>query len=108
MARPTLSGFAAMAALLSASARTVSFAAQQLMYADERNILSRHRSLLADSVRTDAFARAIATVVGPDDVVLDLGSGTGVLAILACRASARRVFAVERGHIADVAAMLVD
>jgi SAM-dependent methyltransferase len=78
------------------------------MYVDERNILSHQRSLLEDSVRTDAFATAIARVVRAGDVVLDLGSGTGVLAILACRAGARRVFAVERGHIADVAAMLVD
>src|SRR5689334_21903778 len=108
MARPTLSGFAAMAVLLSTKARTVSFATRQLMYVDERNILSQHRSLLEDGVRTDAFATAIARIVRPDDVVLDLGSGTGMLAILACRAGARRVFAVERGHIADVAAMLVE
>ena len=77
------------------------------MYPDERNILSQHRSLLEDNVRTEAFAEAIARVVRPGDVVLDLGSGSGVLAIMACRAGARKVFAVERGHIADVATMLV-
>lgn len=58
-------------------------------------------------MRTNAFAEAIGRVVRADDVVLDLGSGSGVLAILACRAGARRVFAVERGHVADIAAMLV-
>src|SRR5690349_22020599 len=107
MARPTRSGFAASAVLPNSSARTISFAARLHMYFDERNILSQHRTLLDDRVRTDAFASAIARVVRPGDVVLDLGSGTGVLAILACRAGARRVFAVEQGHIADVAAMLV-
>src|SRR2546423_14087521 len=77
------------------------------MYSDERYILDQHRALLADSVRTNAYAEAIGRVVRPGDVVLDLGSGSGVLAIMACRAGARKVFAVEQGHMADVAAMLV-
>jgi precorrin-6B methylase 2 len=59
--------------------------------------------MLLDEVRVDAFARAIAAVVRPGDVVLDIGTGTGVLAILAARAGARRVFAVDRTGIADLA-----
>lgn len=43
----------------------------------------------------------------PDDVVLDLGSGTGVLAMLAARAGARRVFAIEEQHTADLAHVLL-
>lgn len=77
------------------------------MYFDERHILDQHRALLADSVRTEAYAAAIARVVRPGDVVLDLGCGSGVLAILAARAGARKVIAIEQGHIADVATMLV-
>src|SRR5436190_5137183 len=76
------------------------------MYYDERHILATHRALIEDSVRTNAYAEAIARVVRAGDVVLDLGSGSGVLAILACRAGAQRVYAIEQGHMADVAVML--
>jgi hypothetical protein len=77
------------------------------MYHDEAHTLAAHRTMLQDSVRTAAYAEAIARTVRPEDVVLDLGSGSGVMAMLACRAGARRVYAVEQGHMADMAAMLI-
>ena len=39
----------------------------------------------------------------PDDVVLDIGTGSGVLAVAAARAGARHVYAVEASDIAEVA-----
>lgn len=53
--------------------------------------------MVLDRVRTELFAEAIRRTVKPGDVVLDVGTGSGVLALLAARAGARRVFAVERG-----------
>lgn len=64
------------------------------------------RQLVRDRARTSALARAIRAVVRPGDVVLDLGCGTGILAMIARDAGARRVFAVEQSHMADVASML--
>ncbi|MAQ16077.1 MAG: hypothetical protein CMN30_14970 [Sandaracinus sp.] len=53
--------------------------------------------MILDAVRTDAYAEAIAATVGPDDVVLDIGSGSGVLALLAAKAGAKKVYALEMG-----------
>jgi protein arginine N-methyltransferase 1 len=51
--------------------------------------------MIADSVRTEAYAHALRDTVKPDSAVLDIGTGTGLFALLACRFGARRVYAVE-------------
>ncbi len=66
-----------------------------------------HVAMLDDRERTELFFAAIAEVVKPGDVVVDIGTGTGVLAVAAARAGARHVYAIEVGRIADAAEALV-
>lgn len=62
-----------------------------------------HRQYLADTPRLDAFQRAIAATVRPGDVVVDLGCGTGILGLLAARAGAARVYAIDGSGMIDLA-----
>ena len=65
--------------------------------------LIEHQRYLADRPRLEAYERALRQVVRPDDVVLDLGCGTGILGLLALRAGARKVYAVDDGPVLQLA-----
>ena len=53
--------------------------------------------MIADERRTDAYVTALQRAVRPNSIVLDIGTGTGIFAMLACRFGARHVYAVEPG-----------
>src|SRR5689334_18780923 len=59
--------------------------------------------MLADAPRMDAYTAALRRAVQPDSVVLDLGCGPGVFALLACKFGARRVYAIEPDSVIGVA-----
>ncbi|HEX9365248.1 MAG TPA: 50S ribosomal protein L11 methyltransferase [Vicinamibacterales bacterium] len=66
-------------------------------------VLDEHRQYLADRSRIERYESALRETIRPGDVVVDLASGTGILGLLACRAGAARVYAVEVQPIAGVA-----
>lgn len=70
--------------------------------------IAMHIELLDDRERTRAFIAAIERAVRPGDVVVDLGTGTGILAMAAARAGASRVYAIEASAFADVAERIIE
>ncbi|MGQ0549354.1 MAG: 50S ribosomal protein L11 methyltransferase [Armatimonadota bacterium] len=64
--------------------------------------------MLLDTARCEAYRDALARTVGPQDVVVDLGAGTGLLSFFAVQAGAKRVYAIELGPIADLTRQLIE
>lgn len=53
------------------------------------------RGMLIDHVRTEGYQKAIHAVVKPGDRVVDVGTGSGVLAMFAAQAGADEVYGLE-------------
>lgn len=58
-----------------------------------------HLPMLHDQERNDAYEAAINAVVKEGDIVLDIGTGSGLLAMMAARAGAEHVYACEKNAI---------
>lgn len=71
-------------------------------------LLEYHGNMLSDRHRVDAYAEAIAATVEPGDRVLDIGTGTGLLAVLCARAGAAQVDAVEVSEVLEIARRVVN
>ncbi|MEO9873500.1 MAG: TfuA-like protein [Anderseniella sp.] len=71
---------------------------------NRRDVPRWHFAMLNDDLRSEAYDNAIRKAVRPGDVVLDIGTGSGLLAMLAARAGASHVYACESvGSIAQKA-----
>jgi protein arginine N-methyltransferase 1 len=63
-----------------------------------------HEMMVGDHVRVEAYRAAIEAAVQPEMVVMDAGTGSGILAMFAAQAGARRVYAVDNAAILAQAA----
>ena len=59
--------------------------------------------MMADRLRTEPYVQALRQSVHPGSVVLNIGTGAGGQALLACKLGARRVYAIEPGDSIEVA-----
>jgi len=65
--------------------------------------LDSYGSMIADRVRVDAYAEALRKTVREGSVVVEIGTGPGIFAVLACQLGASRVYAIEASEIIQVA-----
>lgn len=65
--------------------------------------VANHGAMVFDRRRNTLYAAAISRLVRPDTVVLDLGAGLGLHALLAAAAGASRVYMVEPEPVVNVA-----
>jgi len=65
--------------------------------------LSGYGDMIADRVRIEAFTQALRGAIRPGAVVMDIGTGPGIMAVLACQLGASRVYAVEPSDVIQVA-----
>lgn len=73
------------------------------LFIPEYELVPVHKLMLSDRIRTKFFCDAIEARTDTDSIVVDLGAGTGILSLAAARAGAKRVYAIERTRIANVA-----
>lgn len=67
-----------------------------------------HVPMMLDETRNRAYAGAIARMVRPGMLVLEIGCGAGLLALLCARAGARVVTCEENPIVAAVAARIIE
>jgi hypothetical protein len=99
-------------------ARLLARAARALVPADFRiriltEWLDRHEaplwhfSIIHDEVRNETYAQALNHFVKPGMTVFEIGTGTGILAMLAVRAGASHVYTCERRNEVAAAAQAI-
>ncbi|HZU84820.1 MAG TPA: 50S ribosomal protein L11 methyltransferase [Polyangiaceae bacterium] len=65
--------------------------------------LHDYARMIADPRRMGPYVRALEAVVRPGSVIVDVGAGTGIFSLVACRLGARRVYAIETNEAVEVA-----
>lgn len=73
------------------------------MRAADAYSLRDYGDMVGDRARTAPFVEALRQAVTPGSIVLDIGTGAGIFALLACRFGAARVYAIEPNDAIDVA-----
>lgn len=67
-----------------------------------------HFGMLSDLGRNEAYDQLLKELITPESIILDIGTGSGLLAMMAVRHGAKHVYACEQSHfVADVAKEII-
>lgn len=73
-----------------------------------RSVPRWHWEMLHDEERSELYDKAIAHVVSPEHLVLDVGTGSGLLSMMAARAGAQEIIACEgQPAVAEIARQVI-
>jgi len=65
--------------------------------------LSAYGRMITDRGRIDPYAMALRQAIEPGAIVVDIGTGPGIFALLACQFGAKKVYAIEPDDAINVA-----
>ena len=64
--------------------------------------------MIADTSRMEVYSQAIQKYIKKDDIVLDLGTGTGILAFLAAMRHPKKIYAIDHSDIIKMAKLIAN
>ncbi len=74
-----------------------------------RKIPTWHFPMMNDVPRNEAFEQALINRIKEDDLVLDIGCGSGLLSLMSARAGAKEVYAIElETAVAKIASKIIE
>ena len=65
--------------------------------------ISSYGRMILDDLRMEAYLQALKRSIQPGSVVIDIGTGTGIHALMACQLGASKVYAIEPANAIHLA-----
>jgi type I protein arginine methyltransferase len=65
--------------------------------------LAHFGSMISDEIRMQAYLKAMKKAIRPGSIVLDIGTGTGIMAFFALKFGAKFVYAIEPNNLIHIA-----
>ena len=72
------------------------------------NNIYAHEMMIADTVRVNTYYDAIRRFVRQGDIVVDLGTGTGILSFFSAQQNPKKIYAIDHSDMIDVARLIAE
>jgi type I protein arginine methyltransferase len=70
--------------------------------------LYSHEQMLADMTRINFYDDGIRRYVKQDDIIMDLGTGTGILSFLAARRNPQKIYSIDHSDVINIARQIAE